>query len=76
MPFNRRTQQTMKSKTNPIENLTPRLVITADEAAQALGVSKKTVYRLCSRGLLKKAYGIRHLRILRQSIEDFCNKAQ
>jgi excisionase family DNA binding protein len=53
---------------------TARLVFTAGEAAQALGVSEKTIYRLCARGLLQKAAGIRHVRIPIKSLQEFCSK--
>ena len=52
---------------------TPRFVFTAAEAAQALGVSKKTIYRLCARGLLQRTGGIRHVRIPSKSLQDFCS---
>jgi excisionase family DNA binding protein len=52
---------------------TPRMVFTASEAAQALGVSEKTIYRLVARGLLQRTAGIRHLRIPAKSIFGFCN---
>ena len=60
-------------KTESSERAQPavlRMVFTADEAAQALNTSVKTIYRLCQRGRLKRC-GIRTLRIPRSSIEDF-----
>jgi excisionase family DNA binding protein len=47
------------------------LCYTAREAAEALNVSTKTVYRLCQRGLLQRSKALRTLRIPRWSVEQF-----
>ena len=48
-----------------------RLTFTAQETANMLSVSTKTVYRLCSRGLLKRSPALRTLLITRSSILEF-----
>ncbi len=48
-----------------------RLAYTSQEAAQMLAVTPKTIYRLVDRGLLKSSKALRHLRITRQSLEQF-----
>lgn len=52
----------------------PALVYTVTEAAAILKVDEKTIRRLVARGLLKANRAIRHLRIPRQSIEQFVAK--
>lgn len=49
----------------------PRLCYTAKEAAWVLGVSPKTVYRLCARGHLKRSTALRTLLITKTSVQDF-----
>ena len=41
----------------------PRLTYSVDEAAEALGVSKPTIYRLIARGILRPVPSLRHKRI-------------
>ena len=48
-----------------------RLAYSAQEVAGMLGVSRKSVYRLADRGLLRASKALRHLRITRESLEDF-----
>lgn len=63
-----------KMRTNPTESLEGnqvRLAYTSQEAAQMLAVTPKTIYRLVDRGLLKSSKALRHLRITRQSLEQF-----
>jgi excisionase family DNA binding protein len=48
-----------------------RLLYTADEVAAMLKVHVRTVRRLISRGALKKAKAIRHIRIPKESIDAF-----
>lgn len=50
-----------------------RLAYTAKEAADLLGINRKTVYRLCERGLLKRSSALRTILIPRSSIEEFLN---
>lgn len=45
--------------------------LTVSEAASALKVSQKTVYRLLERGLLKAQPQLRHKRITMASVEKF-----
>ena len=52
----------------------PQLVFRAGEAAAALKVSVKSVYRLVQRGKLSSLKSIRHLRIPRESLEQFVAK--
>ena len=49
----------------------PVFVYTASETASILKVNEKTVRRLIDRGLLKKSKAIRHIRITRQSLDEF-----
>lgn len=51
------------------------LVYTTKEAATRLKVSHKTIYRLVDRGLLKAAKTLRHLRITRESLDNFLHEA-
>lgn len=48
-----------------------RLSYTANETAAMLGISRKEVYRLCQRGLLKRSTALRTLLIPKWSIEQF-----
>ncbi len=48
-----------------------QIAYTTKETATLLKVSNKTIYRLCSRGVLKRAVALRTLRISRDSILDF-----
>lgn len=51
-----------------------RLALTTSETARVLGVSEKTVLRLCQRGLLKRSNALRTLLIPRSSIEEFLTR--
>jgi predicted DNA-binding transcriptional regulator AlpA len=42
--------------------------------AQLFGLSKKTVYRLLDRGLLKSSNAVRHKMILKASVDEFVAK--
>ena len=44
---------------------------TVAEAAEYLGMSTKSIYRLLQRGLLKGSAGIRHIRIYRNELESY-----
>ena len=48
-----------------------KLVFTVPEAAELLGVSEKSIYRLIERGLLRSAGGMRHKRITPAEIERY-----
>ena len=48
-----------------------RLLYKVNEVAEMLGVSGKTVYRLCDRGLLQYSKALRHKMIVAQSVEAF-----
>jgi excisionase family DNA binding protein len=50
-----------------------KLAYTVGEAAQSLGVSVETVYRLLSRGLLKSSSALRHKVIPVTEIQRFLN---
>lgn len=54
-------------KRNPIE----RLTYSVEESAQALGVSKPTIYRLIEREILRPLPGIRHKRIPCDQVRKF-----
>jgi excisionase family DNA binding protein len=49
----------------------PRLAFTIDEAAEALGLSYATLYRLLQRGLLKRSLAVRRIIIPRTELERF-----
>ena len=48
-----------------------RIFLSATEVALLMGISKKTVYRLLDRGLLKSSSALRHKMILRASVDEF-----
>jgi excisionase family DNA binding protein len=49
----------------------PQMVFTAEEVAEILKVSNKTVYRLVDRNLLRASKALRHLRITKKSLDEF-----
>ena len=49
----------------------PQMVFTVEETAEILKVSHKTVYRLVDRNLLHASKALRHLRITKNSLEQF-----
>ena len=49
----------------------PRIFLSVEEVAMLFGTSKKTVYRLLDRGLLKASNALRHRMILRASVDEF-----
>ena len=72
-PSHSPTQSENPSRTAPTIDQTKhhRLAYTANETAEMLGLSPKTVYRLIERGLLKSVGALRHKRITRTEIERF-----
>jgi len=56
---------------SPRPSFTPKLVYNAKEAAELLGVERKTIYRLIDRRLLRCVGAIRHKRITHAEIERF-----
>lgn len=59
----------MSERSGPLEG---KLLLTIREVAQALGVSRMTVYRLIRAGRLKRVYPTpRSARITRESLEAF-----
>ena len=57
----------------PLKTIDPsqRIFLSATEVALLMGISKKTVYRLLDRGLLKSSSALRHKMILRASVDEF-----
>jgi excisionase family DNA binding protein len=55
---------------NP-QNDTARVFYTVAEVADMFGISRKSVYRLLDRGLLKSSSALRHKMISRRSVEEF-----
>ena len=49
----------------------PKEYYSVSEAAEFLSVSEKTVRRLVDRGLLKRSFGIRHIRIFADSLKSY-----
>jgi len=49
----------------------PQMVFTAEETAEILKVSQKTVYRLVDRKILHAIKALRHLRITKKSLDAF-----
>ena len=64
-------EDTHVSGRHPQSTILPVLFYTGSEAAAILKVNEKTVRRLIDRGLLKKSKAIRHIRITRQSLDEF-----
>ena len=60
----------------PLDTIDPskRIFLSVEEVAQLFGLSKKTVYRLLDRGLLKSSNAVRHKMILRASVDEFVAK--
>jgi excisionase family DNA binding protein len=48
-----------------------RIFLSVEEVAQRFGVSRKTVYRLLDRGLLRSSNALRHKMILKASVDEF-----
>ncbi|MBL9194331.1 MAG: helix-turn-helix domain-containing protein [Opitutaceae bacterium] len=59
-------------ESRPIE----RLTYSVDESAQALGVSRPTIYRLLARRVLVPVAGLRHKRIPCQQIRRLVNSTE
>lgn len=51
-----------------------RMLYSASEVSEMLGISAKSVYRLLDRGLLKSSSALRHKRISKASIDEFIAK--
>jgi excisionase family DNA binding protein len=65
----------MTSQTDPLAPVSPaidipRLTYSVEESAQALGVSKPTIYRLLARRILRPVPGVRHKRIPIRQIQS------
>lgn len=57
---------------NPInQNGSGRIFYSVSEVADLFGISRKSVYRLLSRGILKSSTALRHKMISRRSVEGF-----
>ena len=59
------------SNTNCSNVGSTRLLYKVSEVAEMLGVSVKTVYRLCDRGLLQYSKALRHKMIVAESVKAF-----
>ena len=51
-----------------------RIFLSVEEVAALFGTSRKTVYRLLDRGLLKSSSALRHKMILKASVDEFVAK--
>ena len=60
----------------PLNTIEPskRIFLSVEEVAQLFGLSKKTVYRLVDRGLLRSSNAVRHKMILKASVDEFVAK--
>ena len=60
----------------PLNTIEPskRIFLSVEEVAQLFGLSKKTVYRLLDRGLLRSSNAVRHKMILKASVDEFVAK--
>jgi len=54
-------------------NGSTRMFYSVVEVAEMFGISRKSVYRLLDRGLLKSSGALRHKLISRRSVEEFLN---
>jgi len=52
-------------------NGSARVFYTVAEVSEMFGISRKSVYRLLDRGLLKSSSALRHKMISRSSVEGF-----
>jgi len=52
-------------------NGSARVFYTVAEVSEMFGISRKSVYRLLDRGLLKSSSALRHKMISRRSVEEF-----
>jgi excisionase family DNA binding protein len=53
------------------DRLVGRLALSMAEAADALGVSESSIWRLCRRGLLKHSKALRHRRIAVEELQRY-----
>ena len=60
----------------PLDTIEPskRIFLSVEEVAQLFGLSKKTVYRLLDRGLLRSSNAVRHKMISKASVDEFVAK--
>jgi len=56
---------------NVILNGSARMFYSVVEVSEMFGISRKSVYRLLDRGLLKSSSALRHKMISRSSVEGF-----
>jgi excisionase family DNA binding protein len=56
---------------NLVLNGSARVFYTVAEVSEMFGISRKSVYRLLARGLLKSSTALRHKMIPRSSVEGF-----
>ena len=64
----------INNKTGPNKGTEERLAFTAGEASRMIGVDRKTIYRLCARGILFRSPALRTLLIPRWSLEEFLRR--
>jgi len=48
-----------------------RIFLSVEEVSESFGISRKSVYRLLDRGLLKFSPALRHKLILKSSVDEF-----
>lgn len=54
-----------------VSNPSSRTFLSVEEVSESFGVSRKSVYRLLDRGLLKSSNALRHKLILKSSVDEF-----
>lgn len=64
----------INNKSEPKAGTEERLAFTAGEASRMIGVDRKTIYRLCARGILFRSPALRTLLIPRWSLEEFLRR--
>jgi predicted DNA-binding transcriptional regulator AlpA len=57
------------------QNGSARVFYTVSEVSEMFGISRKSVYRLLYRGILKSSTALRHKMISRSSVEGFLSTA-
>jgi predicted DNA-binding transcriptional regulator AlpA len=63
--------QQIKKTMQKVSEPSTRTFLSVEEVSQSFGVSRKSIYRLLDRGLLKSSNALRHKMILKRSVDEF-----